>query len=179
MSSVNAVGHYRAPRGHHPCAHPVQHEVAHGIASNEDRVERPAHAGQRVAARDHRGVYSQLDGVGIAAATGAGAADRAGAVDRAGVPADSAVCGVAAVCGAAAARASTPGYCQQLDRVAQFSRVAQVLQLNLGNSLVEHVLDLHIVAEGDGGEQRQLVSGIVAVHIGTGVLFGIAQRLRH
>ncbi len=72
---------------------------------------------------------------------------------------------------------AVPGLGQQLDGVAQFLGVANIGVLNVGNAPAWDGGDGHCDAEGDLGQNRQLVGGIDAVDVEGRIGLGIAAPL--
>ena len=69
------------------------------------------------------------------------------------------------------------GAAQQLDLIAAGVGVSHVGQGHPTDALGGHLVGVHVLAEGQGGQDADLPAGVVAVHVGGGVLLGIAVGL--
>ena len=63
---------------------------------------------------------------------------------------------------------------QQLDLIAAGVGIGHVLQGDVADALGGHLVGINVLAEGQGGQDADLAAGVVAVHVGGGVLLGIA-----
>ena len=71
-----------------------------------------------------------------------------------------------------------PRDAEELDAIAQFLRVADVLAGQLRDAFGVDLVELHRHAEGDRRHDRELVRGVDALDVERGIGLGIAARLR-
>ena len=64
---------------------------------------------------------------------------------------------------------------EQLDRVAEFGGVAEVAGGELGDPFAVDAVGRDPGVEGEAGEDRELVGGVVALDVVGGVRLGVAQ----
>ena len=75
------------------------------------------------------------------------------------------------------ARLGLAGEAQQLDAVAELAGEGDVQRRDAADAFHVDGAEIHRAAEGEGGEDGELVGGVDAVHVEGGVGFGVAELL--
>jgi hypothetical protein len=69
-------------------------------------------------------------------------------------------------------------HAQELDAEPHVGGAADVLDGDGADALELHMAEVHLRAEGDGGQERELVAGVDAVHVEAGVGLEVAELAR-